>query len=89
MSLSKKWVLHIEPRVYRTLKRLPRRDAEAVLEVISLLPEDPYFGDIQKMKGFDNTWRRRIGEYRLFYRIKIVERIILVFNLERRTSSTY
>ena len=89
MSLSKSWILHTEPGVYKILKELPRRDAEAVLEVIRLLPENPYFGDIQKMKGVDNAWRRRIDVYRLFYKIKIAEKIILVFNLERRTSNTY
>lgn len=62
---------------------------ETIFEVIRLLPEDPYFGDLQKMKGLDNSWRRRIGSYRLFYRIKIEGKIILVFNLERRTLSTY
>jgi len=89
MSLSKSWDLQVDPSVFRILKRTPRRDAEVLLEVIRLLPTNPYFGDIQKMKGGDNTWRRRIGSYRIFYRIKVVEKVILVFHLERRTSGTY
>ena len=89
MSSSKSWGLHINPSVFRVLKRIPRRDAGVVLNVIKLLPLNPYFGDIRKMKGENNVIRRRVGSYRIFYKIKIVERVVLVFHLERRTSKTY
>lgn len=89
MNSSKNWDLHVDPSVFKTLKRIPRHDAEVLLTVIRLLPSDPYFGDIQKIKGEDSSWRRRVGVYRIFYKIKIAERVVLVFNLERRTSGTY
>jgi mRNA-degrading endonuclease RelE of RelBE toxin-antitoxin system len=89
MSSSKNWELEIDPSVFKVLKRTPRHHAEAILQVIRLLPTNPYFGDIQKMKGVENAWRRRVGAYRLFYRIKAVEKILLVFHLERRTSKMY
>ncbi len=89
MDSSKNWDLHIDSSVFKILKRMPRRDAEVILRVIRLLPINPYFGDIQKMKGEDNAWRRRAGSYRIFYKIKISEKVILIFHLERRTSKTY
>jgi len=89
MSLPKDWDLQIDPGVLKSLKKIPRQQAEVVLNVIYLLPLNPYFGDIQKMKGEDNTWRRRVGSYRIFYKINVAERMILVFHLQRRTSSTY
>ena len=89
MSLSENWDLQIESDVFKALNKIPRHYAETVLAVIRLLPIDPYFGDIQKMKGEENSWRRRIGNYRIFYKIKIAKKIILVFRLERRTSKTY
>ena len=89
MNSSKNWDLEIDPDVFKVLKRLPRQHAERILAAIKLLPVDPYFGDIQKLKGEDNVWRRRIGWYRIFYKIKIAEKLILVFRLERRTSRTY
>ncbi|OGD29918.1 hypothetical protein A2833_01070 [Candidatus Azambacteria bacterium RIFCSPHIGHO2_01_FULL_44_55] len=89
MNLSKSWDLQINPSVFKALKRIPRPDAENFLVAIHLLLENPYFGDVQKMKGESNTWRRRIGSYRIFYRLMIAERVILVFHLERRTSKTY
>jgi len=89
MSFAQNWDLQIDPSVYKTLKKIPRNYAEAILEVIRILPINPYYGDIQKMKDENNTWRRRIGNYRIFYKIKVVEKIILIFGVERRTSKTY
>lgn len=88
-DLSKNWDLEIDPSILKTLKRIPQRDARGVLEVIRLLPANPYFGDIQKMKGEENAWRRRVGSYRIFYKIKVSERVVLVFDFDRRTSKTY
>ena len=89
MNLPKNWELHIDPGVLKILKRIPRHDAEHILKVIQVLPIDPFFGDIQKMKGEDDTWRRRVGAYRIFYRIKAAEKSILIFWVERRVTSTY
>ncbi len=89
MSSRESWELHIDPSVLKALKKIPRRDKETLLEVIHFLPLNPFFGDIQKMKGAEDTWRRRVGSYRIFYRLKNFERVILVFDLERRTSKTY
>jgi len=57
--------------------------------VIGSLSKDPYFGDIKKMKGERNAWRRRVGVYRIFYDIKLDQRIILVFDLDKRDGNTY
>ena len=89
MNLSRNWDLQIDSAVCKTLKKIPRYDSEKILGVIKLLPINPYFGDIQKMKGERNSWRRRVGSYRIFFKIKIEESTILVFKLERRESKTY
>lgn len=89
MSSPKNWDLQIDPDVFKALKKTPRRETRGILEVIRLLSANPYFGDIQKMKGENNVWRRRIGSYRIFYKLKISDKIILVFRIERRTSKTY
>ena len=89
MKSSENWDLQIDLGVFKALRKISRRDAEALLAVIRLLPVNPYFGDIKKMKGGENAWRRRIGAYRIFYRIKTAKKVLLVFRLERRTSKTY
>ena len=89
MQLPENWDLRIDPDALKSLEKIPRVSAGALLRVIKLLPSNPYFGDIRKMKGEENTWRRRIGAYRVFFKIKVAEKILLVFRIERRTSKTY
>jgi mRNA-degrading endonuclease RelE of RelBE toxin-antitoxin system len=89
MNSSENWVLQIKLKIYKTLAQFPKRDRERILEVIENLPNNPYAGDIEKMEGRENLWRRRIGAYRIFYEICAPEKIIHVFRVERRTSKTY
>lgn len=90
MNSQKNWELKIDPNVLKTAKKLPAKEVKKIWEAIYLLPLNPYFGDIEKIKGYCNdVWRRRIGSNRIFYRLLVNERIILVFHLERRSSKTY
>ncbi len=83
------WGLIVNSSVRKTLKRIPRPDAERIVKILEELTANPYAGDIRKMEGTDDTWRRRIGEYRMKYEVRTSEHIIHVFEVSRRTSSTY
>jgi len=89
MNSQTNWGLQIDDSVFKFLKKIPRKDRDSLLVVIKLLPFNPYVGDIQKIKGDENAWRRRVGSYRIFFKIKVKEKIILISNIERRTSHTY
>ena len=90
MNLNIGWQLKIRNRVLKDTARFPKKDQEKIAEIIEKeIILNPYFGDIEKMKGEDNSWRRRIGSYRIFYEIISQEKIVYVFQIERRTSKTY
>ncbi len=89
MNSNKNWVLQIDPVVYKFLDKIPRRDAERILFTINELQDNPFAGDIQKMRGEQNVWRRRVGSYRIRFEIVKLERIIHVFRAERRVSKSY
>lgn len=89
MSSKKSWDLEIDPQLFKELKRIPKDYSEQILGVVRVLPNDPFAGDIQKMKGEKDTWRRRVGAYRIFYEVFVEEKSIRVFHVERRTSKTY
>ena len=89
MSSEKSWVLQVDSAVYKFLKKIPRRDAEGTLFAIESLPNDHFYGDVQKMKGEKHAWRRRIGSFRIFYELIPTEKVIHVVSAERRTSKTY
>ncbi len=58
-------------------------------KVLDDLGNDPYTGDIQKMKGGQNIWRRRVGFYRIIYQPSVDKRTIFILDIRRRTSKTY
>lgn len=89
MNLSKNWALQIDPEVLKTLRKFPQKDSKRIVTAIESLSTNPFSGDIQKMKGEENVWRRRIGSYRLFYEILSADNIIHVYHVERRTTQTY
>lgn len=89
MNSKESWQLRIRDEVYKTLRKFPANDNKKILEVIKNLSSDPYAGDIEKMKGGGNLWRRRVGAYRIFFELIVREKIVQVFRVERRTSQTY
>lgn len=83
------WRVEVEPSARRTLKRLQKSDHIRVVEAIRTLVHDPYAGDVQKLGGTEDSWRRRVGSYRIFFEISQSGRRVDVFKIERRGSNTY
>ena len=79
------WELIVDNIVRKRVKRIPKHDAKKLVCVMEELAVDPYGGDIEKMEGEENSWRRRVGNYRIFYEIHKSNRTIYIFNLKRRT----
>lgn len=83
------WELLVAAQARKSLRRLPRNIVSRLLEVLDQISADPYAGDIRKIKGYDDTWRRRMGRYRITYSIFVVNRIISVTDIEIKTDNTY
>jgi len=83
------WRIKIARRVLKEAKRFPKKDAKRLLLVLEELTKNPYQGDIEKIKGEENVWRRRVGDYRIIYEILPNRKFIWVFDIRRRTSTTY
>lgn len=50
------------------------------------LKQEPHFGlNIKKLRGYEpETWRYRIGRFRVFYLIDEKDRIVKVLSIEQR-----
>ena len=83
------WGLHLTKKVRKAIRRFPLADQKHISKTMREISQNPFSGDIGKIEGEENTWRRRIGAYRIFYEVIVPDKIILVFRVERRTSSTY
>jgi mRNA interferase RelE/StbE len=73
------------------IDRLQKRDKALVQSklreyVYPQIKSEPHFGiNIKKLKGYSpNTWRYRIGNYRVFYTIDENDQLILLLVVENR-----
>jgi len=67
----------------RQRKIIKRKLAEYVYPQLSAAP---YFGpNIRKLRGFElETWRYRIGNYRVFYCVDEKERMVFILTIDDR-----
>ncbi len=90
MNSSINWQLKVRDRVWKDIAKFPKKDQGRIVEIVEEeILSNPYLGDIEKMKGEENSWRRRMGAYRIFYEIRSQEKVVFVFRIDRRTSQTY
>ena len=61
------WELRLRKRTKKNILRFPRRDQLYVMIALREISSNPYAGDIVKLEGEENSWRRRVGAYRIFY----------------------
>lgn len=53
------------------------------------MEENPFLGDVRKLKGGREGFRRRVGDWRIFFDIPLEEHRVVVTAIERRTTTTY
>ncbi len=81
------WTLLVTKPARKALEKLPSREQIRIERVLALMEHDPFRGDIKRLEP--SGWRRRVGDYRIFYDLYIKERRIVVTAILRRTTTTY
>ncbi len=89
MNSSENWDLQVDESVYRYATKFPKEDKRRIFEAVESLRCNPYAGDVEKLEGEENKWRRRVGSYRIFFKVYQYSRTVLVVKAERRGSKTY
>ncbi|MBM3702786.1 MAG: type II toxin-antitoxin system RelE/ParE family toxin [Actinobacteria bacterium] len=76
------------------LKKLDKPDQRLVYDKIlniiyPQIKNNPYFGkDIKKLRAYKpDTWRYRIGDFRIFYQINDIEKVVYIITIETRGKS--
>ena len=63
------------------IDKLPKNEKIRIIKAIEKLPEGV---DIKKLKGHDNVYRLRIGDYRILYTVDNGEYTVIVINAGNR-----
>ena len=68
----------------KQLNNLPKDIGDRMVEKILLLAEDPRPSGTKKLKGYDNEYRIRVGDYRVRYEIDDEKLIVTVLSCRHR-----
>ncbi len=72
------WKLKISQSVLKDLRDLPKDDRGRAALAILELAANPHPHGVEKLKGYDHTYRVRTGDYRIVYDIVGEEVTIIV-----------
>ena len=53
----------------KELRKLPAEMIQKIMEAVDALSENPFPPGCRKLVGSDQTWRIRIGNYRVIYNV--------------------
>ena len=81
------WTLFVTGPAKKSLAKLPDKDQRYIEQALDAMAADPFSGNIKQLEP--NAWRRRVGNYRIFYDLHKEKHHISVTAIERRTSTTY
>jgi mRNA interferase RelE/StbE len=74
----------IEKPALKSLATIPDKDAKKITKAIDELADNPRPNGIKKLKGSDDFYRIKVGNYRVIYEINDGELVIVVVEIGHR-----
>jgi len=68
----------------KQLDNITKIERDRLILTLRSLADDPRPNGVKKLKGYDNTYRVRVGDYRIIYEIKDRELIVLLLSVSHR-----
>ena len=81
---GKRYRVIIKPSAARDIRKLDRAQQQRVVRAIEDLAEDPLPHGVVKLRGADDLWRIRVGDYRVIYPMRRSQLIELVLRVRHR-----
>ena len=83
------WNLLVTGLAQKQLRRIPGKDRERVKAALLAIEDEPFSGDLVRLRAQPAAWRRRVGSYRILFDVDYEKRHVVVTAIVRRTSATY
>ena len=88
-SINGFWEVRVKKPAQKSIKRAPRHEREQLRAICNTMGDNPFFGDIKRLKNERAAFRRRVGNWRIFFDIHEERKLIEIVYIERRTTTTY
>ena len=79
-----KYKIEVSSTAEKTLKKIPKKLILKIIQAIQKLEIQPYPDGCRKLKGEENTYRIRQGNYRIIYEVIDKRLLILVLKIGHR-----
>jgi len=76
--------IEVTPRALKDLRALPKKERQRIAEQIDALKTDPRPTGCKKLKGREDFYRIRVGDYRVVYQIEDEVLLILIVRVGDR-----
>ncbi len=76
-------------KAVKQLHRIAQNDKERVFSKITTLRQFPDCLNIKKLRGFEDTYRLRVGRYRVLFLFVETIKVIRIEEVKKRDERTY
>ncbi len=76
--------VEITHKAHKDLRNISTKYRERILDNLENLGESPFSGDVKKVKGMKGIYRRRVGDYRIFFSMDKSRETVTVYNISHR-----
>jgi mRNA interferase RelE/StbE len=82
-----KYSVELKPSARKELERLPAKMIERIFPKLEALGDEPRPDGCRKLKGGQQEWRIRVGEYRVVYTIDDAKLRVSVTRIRHRSDA--
>ncbi|MDQ6631545.1 MAG: type II toxin-antitoxin system RelE/ParE family toxin [Verrucomicrobiota bacterium] len=68
----------------KDLRKLPPHEVVRIVAEVDLLAEKPFPHGVEKLSGFENAYRIRVGNYRIIYEVFVDAKLIEIQRIRHR-----
>jgi mRNA interferase RelE/StbE len=86
--MQMEWTVVLTGPARKSLRKIPTADHKRIIAALDQMRTNPFGGDIRKLQGL-NGFRRRVGDWRIFFEVLPEGKEVIIAAVERRTSTTY
>ncbi len=80
------WDYRLARQAFKNLGKFPKKEQKRIFSILEEMKGNPFLGDIKLMQGEENLYRRRKGNYRIYFRPIQLQHIIDISLIERKSS---
>jgi mRNA interferase RelE/StbE len=81
VSDDSSWRVIVTPRSEKDLRVVPARDRDRIRAAIQALADRQASRNVKKLRGMENEWRQRVGDWRIRFELDDSTRTVYILRV--------